>query len=443
MEVEQYDEAEERQVQEEFNIWRKNTPFLYDMVITHALEWPSLTVQWMPERKEYPEQGYSKQRILLGTHTSDNEQNYLTLADVQLPLESTEFDPRQYDAEKGEVGGFSSDLGKITILVQIPHEGEVNRARYNPRNSFLIATKTVSSDVYIFDYSKHPSKPEEDICNPQIRLKGHTAEGYGLDWCPVKDGMIASGSDDQQVCVWDIKATPQNGIDIQPLITFRDHNRNVEDVAWHSTQENILASCGDDRRLIIYDIRERRKAKEAETFHKHEINAVSFNPKQEYLLTTGSADKIVAIYDLRNMKAPIHFMECHQSEVFQVVWHPKCESVLASAGADRRVLLYDLSKIGSIQTPEEAEDGPPELIFIHGGHTAKVSDVAWNPNDDCSLASVAEDNIIQLWQPIDTIFMDEEQIKQQQQEIGSATHSQEKVTEQQQSSQMEVEIMGS
>jgi hypothetical protein len=32
-------------------------------------------------------------------------------------------------------------------------------------------------------------------------------------------------------------------------------------------------------------------------------------------------------------------------------------------------------------------DGPPELLFVHGGHTAKVSDFSWNPNDPwCELA---------------------------------------------------------
>lgn len=28
-----------------------------------------------------------------------------------------------------------------------------------PQNHFLIATKTISAEVYVFDYSKHPSKP--------------------------------------------------------------------------------------------------------------------------------------------------------------------------------------------------------------------------------------------------------------------------------------------
>lgn len=44
--------AEERQINDEYKVWKKNTPFLYDMVMTHALEWPSLTVQWLPDVKK-------------------------------------------------------------------------------------------------------------------------------------------------------------------------------------------------------------------------------------------------------------------------------------------------------------------------------------------------------------------------------------------------------
>lgn len=49
-----YDDAvEERVINEEYKIWKKNTPFLYDLVMTHALEWPSLTVQWLPDVSRY------------------------------------------------------------------------------------------------------------------------------------------------------------------------------------------------------------------------------------------------------------------------------------------------------------------------------------------------------------------------------------------------------
>ena len=69
---------------------------------------------------------------------------------------------------------------------------------------------------------------------------------------------------------------------------------------------------------------------------------------------------------------------------------------MASSGTDRRLHVWDLSKIGEEQSAEDAEDGPPELLFIHGGHTAKISDFSWNPNDPWVICSVSEDNIMQV-----------------------------------------------
>lgn len=39
----------EKTINEEYKIWKKNAPYLYDLVVTHALEWPTLTVQWFPD----------------------------------------------------------------------------------------------------------------------------------------------------------------------------------------------------------------------------------------------------------------------------------------------------------------------------------------------------------------------------------------------------------
>ena len=67
--------------------------------------------------------------------------------------------------------------------------------------------------------------------------------------------------------------------------------------------------------------------------------------------------------------------------------------------ASSSVCCRDLSKVGEEQAPEDAEDGPPELLFIHGGHTAKISELAWNPSkeDEWVIASAAEDNILQVF----------------------------------------------
>ena len=47
-------------------------------------------------------------------------------------------------------------------------------------------------------------------------------------------------------------------------------------------------------------------------------------------------------------------------------------------------MVWDLSRIGDEQSPDDAEDGPPELLFIHGGHTSKVHPPSrpYPPNSD-------------------------------------------------------------
>jgi histone-binding protein RBBP4 len=87
-----------------------------------------------------------------------------------------------------------------------------------------------------------------------------------------------------------------------------------------------------------------------------------------------------------------------------IQWSPHNESILGSCSADRRIAIWDLSRIGAEQSPEDAMDGPPELLFLHGGHTSKVSDFSWNPNADWTIASVAEDNVLQVWNMAEEIY---------------------------------------
>mmetsp|Transcript_34434 Transcript_34434/g.57734 ORF Transcript_34434/g.57734 Transcript_34434/m.57734 type:complete len:116 (+) Transcript_34434:73-420(+) len=88
-------------VNDEYKIWKKNSPFLYDLLVTQALEWPSLTVQWLPDKKIPIDKDYSVQRLILGTHTSAGEQNSLMIAQVQLPLEDAEVDDSKYEENQG------------------------------------------------------------------------------------------------------------------------------------------------------------------------------------------------------------------------------------------------------------------------------------------------------------------------------------------------------
>ncbi|KAF0881647.1 RBBP7 protein, partial [Crocuta crocuta] len=389
------DTVEERVINEEYKIWKKNTPFLYDLVMTHALQWPSLTVQWLPEVTKPEGKDYALHWLVLGTHTSD-EQNHLVVARVHIPNDDAQFDASHCDSEKGEFGGFGSVTGKIECEIKINHEGEVNRARYMPQNPHIIATKTPSSDVLVFDYTKHPAKPDPSgECNPDLRLRGHQKEGYGLSWNSNLSGHLLSASDDHTVCLWDINAGPKEGKIVDAKAIFTGHSAVVED-------GRVASSCAVCIVPLCFrwDTRSNTTSKPSHLVDAHtaEVNCLSFNPYSEFILATGSADNTVALWDLRNLKLKLHTFESHKDEIFQVHWSPHNETILASSGTDRRLNVWDLSKIGEEQSAEDAEDGPPELLFIHGGHTAKISDFSWNPNEPWVICSVSEDNIMQIWQ---------------------------------------------
>lgn len=232
--------------------------------------------------------------MILGTHTSD-EQNHLVIASVQIPKEGAVHDASPYDSERGgmtglslherskcngfgsiEFGGFGLFNAKIDVELKINHDGEVNRARYMPQNPSLIATKSPSAEVLIFDQTKLANLSKEQLAAqsaascPELRLRGHKKEGYGLSWNPTTSGHILSASDDQTICLWNILKGATDGKYLDPLSVYSGHQSVVEvtaelrmrehmlayfclsqDVAWHLFHDTLFGSVGDDCKLMM------------------------------------------------------------------------------------------------------------------------------------------------------------------------------------------------
>jgi histone-binding protein RBBP4 len=107
-----------------------------------------------------------------------------------------------------------------------------------PQDQKIIATKTVDGEVHLFDYYKHPKVPVNDEVKPDLRLLGHSQEGYGLAWNPLKKGLLLSGSDDCKIVAWDINSTNLNQQNQQGTLNYEDaHSSIVEDVCWNNFDE--------------------------------------------------------------------------------------------------------------------------------------------------------------------------------------------------------------
>lgn len=75
--------------------------------------------------------------------------------------------------------------GNVEIEKRILHEGEVIKTKYMPQDPNIIATKTSSGEVHLFNINLSYA---EDKPAPELRLQGHMKKGLGLDWNENKKG---------------------------------------------------------------------------------------------------------------------------------------------------------------------------------------------------------------------------------------------------------------
>jgi histone-binding protein RBBP4 len=323
-----------------------------------------------------------------------------------------------YNEETGEIGGYGGGPSgrnqievKFNIVQKIDHPGEVNKARYQPQNPHIIASMCTDGRVLVWDKTKLPSLPTGKP-NPTIELIGHAKEGYGLSWSPHDAGHLATASEDCTVRLWDITQSSRTNKVINESRKFEHHKSIVNDVQFHPTLHNLLGSVSDDVTVQLLDLRLPDTATAlaiGEGQHRDAINAIAFNMSAENVMATGSADKTIGIWDMRSLSEKIAVLEGHTDSVTTLEWHPFEEGVLASSSYDRRILFWDLSRTGQEQTPEDSEDGPPELLFMHGGHTNRISDFSWNKNNPWVMCSAADDNLIQIWKVAEAIVGEDDE----------------------------------
>ncbi|XP_039623427.1 coronin-1B-like isoform X2 [Polypterus senegalus] len=127
---------------------------------------------------------------------------------------------------------------------------------------------------------------------------GHTGPVLDIDWCPHNDEVIASGSEDCTVKVWQI---PENGLVaplVEPVVSLEGHSKRVGIVTWHPTARNVLLSAGCDNVVVIWNVGSGEELFRLEDQHPDMIYSASWN-RDGSLFCTACKDKSVRILDPR------------------------------------------------------------------------------------------------------------------------------------------------
>ena len=94
---------------------------------------------------------------------------------------------------------------------------------------------------FIFSRCNNVSKPSHTV-------DAHTAEVNCLSFNPYSEFILATGSADKTVALWDLRNLKLK------LHSFESHKDEIFQVQWSPHNETILASSGTDRRLHVWDL---------------------------------------------------------------------------------------------------------------------------------------------------------------------------------------------
>ncbi|XP_028119004.1 protein SPA1-RELATED 3 isoform X2 [Camellia sinensis] len=202
------------------------------------------------------------------------------------------------------------------------------------RDGEFFATAGVNKKIKIFEYGTILNE-DRDIHYPVVELVSRSKLS-SICWNSYIKSQIASSNFEGVVQVWDVTRS-------QVFMEMREHERRVWSVDFSLADPTMLASGSDDGSVKLWNINQGVSVGTIKT--KANVCCVQFPVDSSRYLAFGSADHRIYYYDLRNTKMPLCTMIGHNKTVSYVKFIDSTN--LVSASTDNTLKLWDLSMASS------------------------------------------------------------------------------------------------
>ncbi|WP_322753832.1 pentapeptide repeat-containing protein [Frankia sp. Cas3] len=310
-----------------------------------------------------------------------------TLIGIGSPVWSVAFSP------DGTMIASGSDDGKVRL--------------WNTATGQLLHTLTGLTNPKVVGSIWDDTEPDGQRFAPTARTKPVRAVGFSPDGT-----MIASGSDDHMVRLW-------NTATGQQIRTLTGHTSPVWSVAF-SPDGTMIASGSDDHTVRLWDTTANQQIRIL-TGHSDRVWSVGFSPDGT-MITTGSGDRAVRLCDTTTGDQTA-LMIAPTKRVWSMAFSPD-GTMIISGGDDGKIRLWDTATGHQIRTlPGQASRvwsvrfSPDGTMIASGssdhkvrlwgtatnqqiaemtGHTDRVWSVRFSP-DGTMIASGSDDHTVRLW----------------------------------------------
>ncbi|GFN78097.1 E3 ubiquitin-protein ligase rfwd2 [Plakobranchus ocellatus] len=160
-----------------------------------------------------------------------------------------------------------------------------------------------------------------------------------IAWNPYKKHMLSSADYNGIVYMWDTSTNMRTQM-------FQEHEKRCWSVDFNTMDPKMLASGSDDTKVKLWDWDRSRSVMTIEGGAN--VCCVKFNPTTRYNLAFGSADHCVHYYDLRHPKKALHVFRGHGKAVSYVKFLNGSDMV--SASTDSQLKMWTLGCHNAIST---------------------------------------------------------------------------------------------
>ncbi|CAJ1978569.1 unnamed protein product [Sphenostylis stenocarpa] len=214
------------------------------------------------------------------------------------------------------------------------------------RDEEFFATAGVNKKIKVFEYDTTINE-DRDIHYPVVEMVSRSTLS-STRWNTYIKSQIASSNFEGVVQLWDVTRS-------QVQSEMREHEQRVWSIDFSSADPTLLASGSDDGSVKLWNINQGVSVGTIKT--KANVCCVQFPLDFAHFLAFGSADHQIYYYDLRNIKMPLCTLVGHNKTVSYIKFVDTMS--LVSASTDNTLKLWDLSRCASrvIDSPVQSFTG--------------------------------------------------------------------------------------
>ncbi|XP_044749642.1 periodic tryptophan protein 1 homolog [Coccinella septempunctata] len=187
---------------------------------------------------------------------------------------------------------------------------------------------------------------------------GHTSSVLSLAWNRTYDHVLASGSSDKSIILWDLEKK-------EPSTTINAFEGDVQCLDWHKVETQSLLAGGCDCQVKLFDC----NSPDSHLTWKldGECETLNWHPLQPYMFMAGTNIGSLQCFDCR--KGPLWSLSAHDKELSGVFISGECPGLLVTGSHDGMVKTWDYSG-----------ENIPELVHTKDFNLGTILSLEGSPN---------------------------------------------------------------